>query len=94
MSDGPWEDLPDVVLGGPHVKAHNDERHTINDLILDRIETAEIDPAGDLILTKQSGQEMNAGHAVGPESPYIYIGDEEPDPGLYTIWIDTRGLGG
>ena len=86
--------LPPVFLQDPHVAAHNDERHTINDLIKDRIEAAEVDEEGDLILTKQSGQEMNAGHVVGPESPYIYIGDEEPDPGLYTIWIDTRGLGG
>lgn len=94
MSEGPWEDLPDVVLGGPHVKAHNDERSKINELIDDRIETAEVDENGNLILTKQSGQNLNAGYVVGPESPYIYIGDEEPDSSLYTIWIDTRGLGG
>ena len=30
--------------------------------------------------------------AVGPINPVIYIGEVEPDPAVYTIWIDTRGL--
>ena len=28
----------------------------------------------------------------GPVNPAIYIGPDEPNPDVYTIWIDTRGL--
>lgn len=69
-----WDHLLDVVRGGPHVAAHNEERHAINELIEERIETVFVNEDSELVLVKQSGQELNAGE-VGGSSTFAELED-------------------
>ena len=126
--------LDPVILGGPHVSAHNEERSSIN-LLLDMVSTGRLSvetlnnmtffsttskilsedltvgintspipnrtiKVNDLVISSHPesngvlGRVVTAEGPQGPESPYIYIGPDEPDHNVYTIWIDTSGGSG
>lgn len=140
--------LDPVILGGPHVSAHNEERSSIN-LLLDMVSTGRLSvetlnnmtffsttskilsedltvgintspipnrtiKVNDLVISSHPESNGVLGRVVtasgtsvvtvsyvgdlegpqGPESPYIYIGPDEPDHNVYTIWIDTSGGSG